>query len=62
MGTLAFCDGQDGTPNPCRVQAIAVGAGFVILITGVILRGPGLPTQTLVLRFNLTDEGEISFG
>jgi len=45
-----------------REIQLAAGAGFVIPITGEILRMPGLPTQPLALRFDLTDDGEIAFG
>jgi formate--tetrahydrofolate ligase len=44
-----------------REIQLAAGAGFVIPITGEILRMPGLPTQPLALRFDLTPEGEIAF-
>jgi formate--tetrahydrofolate ligase len=44
-----------------REIQLAAGAGFVIPITGEILRMPGLPTQPLALRFDLTDDGEIAF-
>jgi formate--tetrahydrofolate ligase len=45
-----------------REIQLAAGAGFVIPITGEILRMPGLPTQPLALRFDLSDDGEIVFG
>jgi formate--tetrahydrofolate ligase len=41
---------------------LAAGAGFVIPITGEILRMPGLPAQPLAMKFDLSDEGEIVFG
>jgi formate--tetrahydrofolate ligase len=44
-----------------REIQLAAGAGFVIPITGEILRMPGLPTQPLALRFDLSDQGEIVF-
>jgi formate--tetrahydrofolate ligase len=44
-----------------REIQLAAGAGFVIPITGEILRMPGLPTQPLALRFDLADDGEIAF-
>jgi formate--tetrahydrofolate ligase len=44
-----------------RELQLAAGAGFVIPITGEILRMPGLPSQPLALRFDLSDEGEIVF-
>ena len=40
---------------------LAAGAGFVIPITGEILRMPGLPAQPLAERFDLDDRGEIVF-
>ena len=42
-----------------REIQLAAGAGFVIPITGEILRMPGLPREPLAARFDLTDEGEI---
>jgi len=38
----------------------AAGAGFVIPITGEILRMPGLPAEPLAERFDLTADGEIA--
>ena len=40
---------------------LAAGAGFVIPITGEILRMPGLPAVPLAERFDLSDDGEIVF-
>jgi len=42
-----------------REIQLAAGAGFVIPITGEIMRMPGLPREPLASRFDLTDEGEI---
>ena len=42
-----------------REIQLAAGAGFVIPITGEILRMPGLPKEPLAAKFDLTDEGEI---
>jgi formate--tetrahydrofolate ligase len=42
-----------------REIQLAAGAGFVIPITGEILRMPGLPREPLAWKFDLTDEGEI---
>jgi formate--tetrahydrofolate ligase len=42
-----------------REIQLAAGAGFVIPITGEILRMPGLPRDPLAARFDLTDAGEI---
>jgi formate--tetrahydrofolate ligase len=42
-----------------REIQLAAGAGFVIPITGEILRMPGLPKEPLASKFDLTDEGEI---
>jgi formate--tetrahydrofolate ligase len=42
-----------------REIQLAAGAGFVIPITGEILRMPGLPKEPLASRFDLTDDGEI---
>jgi formate--tetrahydrofolate ligase len=40
---------------------LAAGAGFVIPITGEIMRMPGLPKMPMANRFDLTDDGEITF-
>jgi formate--tetrahydrofolate ligase len=40
---------------------LAAGAGFVIPITGEIMRMPGLPKSPMASRFDLTDDGEIVF-
>ncbi len=42
-----------------REVQLAAGAGFVVPITGEILRMPGMPAAPLAERFDLTDEGEI---
>ncbi len=42
-----------------REIQLAAGAGFVIPITGEIMRMPGLPREPQASRFDLTDEGEI---
>src|SRR5262249_23286766 len=42
-----------------REIQLAAGAGFVIPITGEILRMPGLPREPLASRFDLADDGEI---
>ena len=42
-----------------REIQLAAGAGFVIPITGEILRMPGLPKEPLAAKFDLTDDGEI---
>ena len=42
-----------------REIQLAAGAGFVIPITGEILRMPGLPREPLSAKFDLSDEGEI---
>ncbi|HEV2105035.1 MAG TPA: formate--tetrahydrofolate ligase [Candidatus Eisenbacteria bacterium] len=44
-----------------REIQLAAGAGFVIPITGEILRMPGLPREPLASRFDLSDAGEITF-
>jgi formate--tetrahydrofolate ligase len=44
-----------------REMQLAAGAGFVIPITGEILRMPGLPAVPLAERFDLSDDGEIVF-
>jgi formate--tetrahydrofolate ligase len=41
---------------------LAAGAGFVIPITGEIMRMPGLPKTPMAHLFDLTDAGEIVFG
>jgi len=42
-----------------REIQLAAGAGFIVPITGEILRMPGLPKEPLASRYDLTDEGEI---
>jgi formate--tetrahydrofolate ligase len=42
-----------------REIQLAAGAGFIVPITGEILRMPGLPTEPLAERFDLSDAGEI---
>lgn len=42
-----------------REIVIASGAGFVVPITGEIMRMPGLPKNPSALKINVTDEGEI---
>jgi len=42
-----------------REIQLAAGAGFVIPITGEIMRMPGLPKEPQASRFDLSDEGEI---
>ena len=44
-----------------REIQLAAGAGFVIPITGEILRMPGLPRDPLASRFDLDESGEIVF-
>jgi formate--tetrahydrofolate ligase len=44
-----------------REIQLAAGAGFVIPITGEILRMPGLPRDPLASRFDLDEAGEIVF-
>jgi formate--tetrahydrofolate ligase len=44
-----------------REIQLAAGAGFVIPITGEILRMPGLPKEPLASRFDLGEDGEIVF-
>ena len=43
-----------------REIQLAAGAGFVIPITGEILRMPGLPREPLASRFDLAEDGEIT--
>ncbi len=43
-----------------REIEIASGAGFVIPITGKIMRMPGLPSKPAAERFDIDDEGNIS--
>jgi formate--tetrahydrofolate ligase len=45
-----------------REIQLAAGAGFIVPITGEILRMPGLPTHPLAEQFDLSDSGEIVFG
>ena len=44
-----------------REIQLAAGAGFVVPITGEIMRMPGLPKESLATKFDLSDEGEIVF-
>jgi formate--tetrahydrofolate ligase len=44
-----------------REIQLAAGAGFVIPITGEIMRMPGLPREPMATRFDLSDEGEVLF-
>jgi formate--tetrahydrofolate ligase len=43
-----------------REIQLAAGAGFVIPITGEIMRMPGLPREPLAARFDLDESGEIA--
>jgi formate--tetrahydrofolate ligase len=45
-----------------REIQLAAGAGFLVPITGEILRMPGLPTEPLAEKFDLSDAGEIVIG
>ena len=45
-----------------REIQLAAGAGYIVPITGEILRMPGLPKEPLAEHFDLSDEGEIVFG
>ena len=42
-----------------REIQLAAGAGFIVPITGEILRMPGLPARPLAEKFDLSDAGEI---
>ncbi|HEY3215801.1 MAG TPA: formate--tetrahydrofolate ligase [Candidatus Eisenbacteria bacterium] len=42
-----------------REIQLAAGAGFLVPITGEILRMPGLPSHPLAEQFDLSDQGEI---
>ena len=44
-----------------REIQLAAGAGFIIPITGEIMRMPGLPKEPLAGNFDLGDDGEIEF-
>lgn len=44
-----------------REIQLAAGAGFVIPITGSIMRMPGLPKEPMAHNFDLSDAGEILF-
>ena len=44
-----------------REIQLAAGAGFVIPITGEIMRMPGLPKEPLAQKFDLSGDGEIQF-
>jgi formate--tetrahydrofolate ligase len=45
-----------------REIQLAAGAGFLVPITGEILRMPGLPTHPLAEQFDLSESGEIVIG
>ena len=45
-----------------REIQLAAGAGFLVPITGEILRMPGLPARPLAEHFDLSETGEIVFG
>jgi formate--tetrahydrofolate ligase len=42
-----------------REIQLAAGAGYIVPITGEIMRMPGLPSEPLAERFDLADDGEI---
>lgn len=42
-----------------REIQLAAGAGFVVPITGEIMRMPGLPKEPRASAFDLNDDGEI---
>ena len=44
-----------------REVQLAAGAGFVVPITGEIMRMPGLPKVPMASRFDLSDDGEVVF-
>lgn len=44
-----------------REIQLAAGAGFIIPITGEIMRMPGLPREPMAGGFDLTDDGEVVF-
>jgi formate--tetrahydrofolate ligase len=44
-----------------REIQLAAGAGYIVPITGEILRMPGLPRHPLAERFDLGEDGEIAF-
>jgi formate--tetrahydrofolate ligase len=44
-----------------REIQLAAGAGFVVPITGEIMRMPGLPKEPLAGKFDLSEDGEIEF-
>ena len=44
-----------------REIQLAAGAGFIVPITGEILRMPGLPKVPMSSRFDLSDDGEVLF-
>ena len=44
-----------------REVQLAAGAGFVVPITGEIVRMPGLPKVPMSTRFDLSDDGEVLF-
>ena len=45
-----------------REIQLAAGAGFIVPITGEILRMPGLPPEPLAEKFDLSSDGKIVFG
>ncbi len=51
---------RDFTVTVREIQ-LAAGAGFLVPITGEIMRMPGLPREPMANRFDLSDEGEVLF-
>jgi formate--tetrahydrofolate ligase len=51
---------RDFTVNVREIQ-LAAGAGFIVPITGEILRMPGLPKAPMSSAFDLSDDGEVLF-
>jgi formate--tetrahydrofolate ligase len=51
---------RDFTVTVREIQ-LAAGAGFIVPITGEILRMPGLPKSPMSSAFDLSDDGEVLF-
>ena len=44
-----------------REIQLAAGAGFIVPITGEIMRMPGLPKVPMSTRFDLSDDGDVLY-
>ena len=53
-----------GRPSGFRINVreanVSAGAGFIVVLTGAIMKMPGLPTQPAALRIDVDEKGVIS--